>query len=277
MLPSIRISAVTIRNAQLGQTVQLDAQLTVNKTFGTSPVLEISVSTSSGQPLPCAYTAVPKVRATRGISAIDYPDVAFTDNSIVQVESVTVKNAKLGQRIRIDAKSRVYKTTNLEPVAEISVTTSSGTPLPCVYSAMPKQLKTCDGDTLAERILTSEWGNTCPVQPGLYTAHIAFKLPDSPEARSCVGIKFDATVLVKTTVGQNPVLELSFSQSDGTKIPCVDEVVPCNLSLCDGTTRIEKHLNKDWDNTCPVQRGTYSAELEFRLPGSEAKKYFGVS
>ncbi|KAL1472221.1 hypothetical protein MTO96_023127 [Rhipicephalus appendiculatus] len=66
-----------------------------------------------------------------------------TDNSIVQVESVTVKNAKLGQRIRIDAKSRVYKTTNLEPVAEISVTTSSGTPLPCVYSAMPKQLKTC--------------------------------------------------------------------------------------------------------------------------------------
>ncbi|XP_037525710.1 uncharacterized protein LOC119402666 [Rhipicephalus sanguineus] len=111
----------------------------------------------------------------------------MTDNSIVQAEEVTIKNARLGHLVRIDVKSRVYKTTTLEPVAEISVATSSGTPLPCVYSAIPKQLKTCGGDTLAEKILTSEWGNQCPVEPGLYTAHIAFKLPDSPEARSCVG------------------------------------------------------------------------------------------
>ncbi|KAL1472220.1 hypothetical protein MTO96_023126 [Rhipicephalus appendiculatus] len=109
MLPSIRISAVTIRNAQLGQTVQLDAQLTVNKTFGTSPVLEISVSTSSGQPLPCAYTAV------------------------------------------------------------------------------PKQLNLCNGRTSVEKQLSAAWNSRCPLKPGVYSASLSAYAPDGITARTCAG------------------------------------------------------------------------------------------
>ncbi|XP_075531644.1 uncharacterized protein LOC142564510 [Dermacentor variabilis] len=89
-------------------------------------------------------------------------------------------------------------------------------------------------------------------------------------------VQIDATVSVNTTVGQNPVLQLSVSKPDGTTLPCVEDVLPCNLNLCDGKIRLEKRLNKDWNNSCPVQPGTYTAELEFRLPkNEEAKEYFG--
>ncbi|KAL1421649.1 hypothetical protein MTO96_004034 [Rhipicephalus appendiculatus] len=164
--------------------------------------------------------------------------------------------------------------------------------------SIKSNLNLCDGTTRTEKHLNKDWDNTCPVQQGTYTAELEFSLPRGSEAKEYFGvsrippveilnvtisnaklgskIKFVSTVYVKTTVGKDPGLQLSFSKSDGTKLPCVDEVVPCNFKLCDGTTRIEKRLNKDWNNTCPVQRGTYTGELEFRLPGtSEAKQYFG--
>uniref|UniRef100_A0A023G9Z4 Putative lipocalin-8 1 n=1 Tax=Amblyomma triste TaxID=251400 RepID=A0A023G9Z4_AMBTT len=79
-------------------------------------------------------------------------------------------------------------------------------------------------------------------------------------------IKLDGTVLVKQLTGKHPVLQLSISTADGKKLPCDPSVLPCKLNLCDGTTKQEKELNKDWDNTCPVQPGTYSAHLSFTLP-----------
>uniref|UniRef100_A0A023GA33 Putative lipocalin-8 1 n=1 Tax=Amblyomma triste TaxID=251400 RepID=A0A023GA33_AMBTT len=89
-------------------------------------------------------------------------------------------------------------------------------------------------------------------------------------------LKFEGTFVVKEVTGKHPVLQLSFSKPDGKKLPCDPSILPCKLNLCDGTTKQEKKMNKDWGNTCPVQPGTYSARLSFRLPkGPEAEALFG--
>uniref|UniRef100_A0A023GD72 Putative lipocalin-8 1 n=1 Tax=Amblyomma triste TaxID=251400 RepID=A0A023GD72_AMBTT len=89
-------------------------------------------------------------------------------------------------------------------------------------------------------------------------------------------VKITATIVVNEVVGVSPVLKISFSKSDGTKLPCESSVLPCEFKTCDGTTRTERILNADWDNKCPVQPGTYTSHLSFRLPKSQtAKEYIG--
>uniref|UniRef100_G3MR53 MD-2-related lipid-recognition domain-containing protein n=1 Tax=Amblyomma maculatum TaxID=34609 RepID=G3MR53_AMBMU len=89
-------------------------------------------------------------------------------------------------------------------------------------------------------------------------------------------VKVDGTVRANAEVGTNPVLLISFASSNGAELPCVEDVLPCELKLCDGTTRLEKQLNEDWNNKCPVQPGTYKAHLSFRLPkDEEAVEFFG--
>ncbi|XP_077494790.1 uncharacterized protein LOC144105543 [Amblyomma americanum] len=89
-------------------------------------------------------------------------------------------------------------------------------------------------------------------------------------------VKIDATIIVNEVVGESAVLQISFASSDGTKLPCVKSVLPCELKTCGGTTRTEKILNADWDNKCPVLPGTYTSHLAFRLPNNQAARdYLG--
>ncbi|KAK8759782.1 hypothetical protein V5799_028951 [Amblyomma americanum] len=111
-----------------------------------------------------------------------------TDNSVVQIEDVTVKNAQLGKEAQVISTVQVKQaagdnTTTLQ----ITFTTADGKPLPCVNLVVPKTMKTCGGTTQLEQELSAPWNNECPVQPGEYTIHLTFKLPSGLLAESCVG------------------------------------------------------------------------------------------
>ncbi|KAH7933647.1 hypothetical protein HPB49_014822 [Dermacentor silvarum] len=117
------------------------------------------------------------------------PEVSHsgTDDSIVQIQNVTIANAELGERLLFIASILSKKTQGSSPVLNIYVTSSTGKPLPCAYSVVPKQLKLCDGETVAERLFNFQWNNHCPVSPGQYNAILAINVPDGLTALSCVG------------------------------------------------------------------------------------------
>ncbi|XP_077529586.1 uncharacterized protein LOC144142035 [Haemaphysalis longicornis] len=89
-------------------------------------------------------------------------------------------------------------------------------------------------------------------------------------------VVIDAVVELTETVGENPQLLISLKKPNGTPLLCVPTVLPCVLNLCGGTTEIEKELNKEWNNECPVKSGIYNSRLSFDLPaGSFTELYLG--
>lgn len=108
------------------------------------------------------------------------------DDTIVQIQDIYISNTTLGDRLQLDATFNVFKAYGSSPVLEIFVNTSSGTPLHCVHSTLPKELRLCYGKTVTEGMLNRAWKNRCPVKPGKYIAHVSLQLPDAVNARSCL-------------------------------------------------------------------------------------------
>ncbi|KAK8759786.1 hypothetical protein V5799_028944 [Amblyomma americanum] len=138
---------------------------------------------------------------------------------------------------------------------------------------------TCVGFLSAIQLAASSTQNApltkCPGtgDPALEITSIRIK-----DAKLGKDVQFDGTFVVDKVVGVKPVMQLSFARSDGTKLPCIPIVMPCNLKLCNAITRREKVLNADWGNKCPVQPGTYNAHLDFNLPDNLiARLFLGVS
>ncbi|XP_075531640.1 uncharacterized protein LOC142564507 [Dermacentor variabilis] len=112
---------------------------------------------------------------------------AGSDLSIIDIDSVTIDNAELGQEVAVDARIQVLRSFGSYPVLEIYVNTTKGKQLECFYSYLPKEARLCYVTTAVEAKLSSEWNNSCPISPGGYTAHLVFKLPNVPSAESCIG------------------------------------------------------------------------------------------
>ncbi|KAL1417534.1 hypothetical protein MTO96_026754 [Rhipicephalus appendiculatus] len=112
--------------------------------------------------------------------------------SVIKIESVNVTSATLGQTLRADLQFRVYRTFGSNPALEASVSTAptsnktTGKPLSCAYSVIPKQLLFCGGSTPTEKQFGTPWNNTCPIKAGTYSTSLSVKLPDGETARSCV-------------------------------------------------------------------------------------------
>ncbi|XP_075531641.1 uncharacterized protein LOC142564508 [Dermacentor variabilis] len=110
-----------------------------------------------------------------------------TDFSNVRISDVTLTNARLGHTVQLDGQLIVYNTTGTSPVLDLSVTSSSGKPLTCIYSVFPKEMKLCDADTNAEKQLGAAWNSSCPLKPGVYRFSLSFYVPDAMTTRSCIG------------------------------------------------------------------------------------------
>ncbi|KAH6939001.1 hypothetical protein HPB50_015553 [Hyalomma asiaticum] len=75
-------------------------------------------------------------------------------------------------------------------------------------------------------------------------------------------IQFD----LAQTSGTDPVLLTYFSTPSGRTLDCANLVLPRELKICNGNTPMEKELNAEWNNTCPVEAGKYTARLAVRIP-----------
>ncbi|KAL1466713.1 hypothetical protein MTO96_042536 [Rhipicephalus appendiculatus] len=76
----------------------------------------------------------------------------------------------------------------------------------------------------------------------------------------------DFSFTLKETIGQNPILKISFATPDGQPVNCIHLLIPKELRLCGGDTKMEEEVTVDWNNECPIQEGEHSASLSVYLP-----------
>ncbi|KAK8759784.1 hypothetical protein V5799_028942 [Amblyomma americanum] len=115
------------------------------------------------------------------------------DNPVVDVLAINVTGAKLGEEIAIDGAVHVKEVVGQHPVLQLSFAKPDGEKLPCDPRVMPCQLNLCNGTTEQEKELSKDWHNTCPVQPGMYSTHLPFLLPEGQDAKNYFG---DGNVVV---------------------------------------------------------------------------------
>ncbi|XP_077529155.1 uncharacterized protein LOC144141473 [Haemaphysalis longicornis] len=73
-----------------------------------------------------------------------------------------------------------------------------------------------------------------------------------------------AGVLDEETAGI-PAFRFQMWNSQNIRMPCVDDFGSCTYKACGGTTKIEKLLSRNWNNTCPIPPGTYSSSITARV------------
>ncbi|XP_077493525.1 uncharacterized protein LOC144104414 [Amblyomma americanum] len=89
-------------------------------------------------------------------------------------------------------------------------------------------------------------------------------------------VKLKADIQVTAPLDSDPTLYVSFSRPNGTELACPDYISNCVLKLCGGTKIDEILLNRDWDNKCPIEPGTYTAMVAVRInDDEEAEEFIG--
>lgn len=61
----------------------------------------------------------------------------------------------------------------------------------------------------------------------------------------------------------SPMTKFTMWNSNGVKMPCVQDMGSCTYKSCGGQTEMEKMIGAAWNNTCPIPAGNYSSELVF--------------
>ncbi|KAH7933437.1 hypothetical protein HPB49_012533 [Dermacentor silvarum] len=60
-----------------------------------------------------------------------------------------------------------------------------------------------------------------------------------------------------------PITKFTMWNSNGLKMPCVQDMGSCTYKGCDGESAMEKSIGEPWNNTCPIPAGVYSSRMVF--------------
>ncbi|XP_054917081.1 uncharacterized protein [Dermacentor andersoni] len=115
----------------------------------------------------------------------------------IHITNITITNAKLGEKMNIDAAFDITEQLDSDPVLYVSFARPDGTQLWCPDYISECELMLCGGTKIDELQLTSEWDNECPIQPGSYTAHTSVRLLDISSSEEFIG---DGNVVVTLNI-----------------------------------------------------------------------------
>ncbi|XP_050050134.1 uncharacterized protein [Dermacentor andersoni] len=59
------------------------------------------------------------------------------------------------------------------------------------------------------------------------------------------------------------ITKFTMWNSNGLKMPCVQDMGSCTYKGCDGESDMEKTIGEPWKNTCPIPAGVYASRLVF--------------
>ncbi|XP_075531639.1 uncharacterized protein LOC142564505 [Dermacentor variabilis] len=124
----------------------------------------------------------------------------------------------------------------------------------------------------------SQGGLPCLWTKATYAPFVKIESVDVKSATLGLTLRADLKLRVDPTFGFSPALEFSVGServantSSATPLPCAYSVVPRKLRFCGGGTDREKLFSAEWNNTCPIKAGTYTARLSFDLPDGLAAR-----
>ncbi|XP_077529177.1 uncharacterized protein LOC144141498 [Haemaphysalis longicornis] len=130
-------------------------------------------------------------------------------NPTVDIESIVIKNAELGKKFRLNAELKVTDALADNPELFVSFARPDGTELDCPDYISNCELRLCGGTKIDELELNRDWNNTCPIEPGTYTAHVGVRINDDEDAQEFAG-DGNLVVTVKVENGGNQVECVSF-------------------------------------------------------------------
>ncbi|KAL3197695.1 hypothetical protein MRX96_014613 [Rhipicephalus microplus] len=134
------------------------------------------------------------------ICSSQMPDLSLCpgeQDPTVQVTNVTIRNAKLGEKMTIDTAFKITEPLDADPVLYVSFARPDGTELRCPDYISHCELKLCEGTKIDELQLSREWHNKCPIPAGDYTTHVSVRLLDMESSEEFIG---DGRVVVTCNI-----------------------------------------------------------------------------
>ncbi|XP_077529151.1 uncharacterized protein LOC144141470 [Haemaphysalis longicornis] len=99
----------------------------------------------------------------------------------------------------------------------------------------------------------------CQSEPSLVTVR-DFSIKDAKVGRN---MTIHYVGELHSEIQGSPISKFTMWNSNGVKMPCVQDMGSCTYKNCGGQTEMEKMIGAPWNNTCPIPAGTYSSEMVF--------------
>ncbi|XP_037524457.1 uncharacterized protein LOC119401627 [Rhipicephalus sanguineus] len=100
---------------------------------------------------------------------------------------------------------------------------------------------------------------SCQSEPSLVSIH-NLSIEDAKVGRNMT-IRY--TGELHEVLQDAPITKFTMWNSNGMRMPCVQDMGSCTYKGCDGESAMERTVGEPWNNTCPIPPGVYSSKLVF--------------